>query len=916
MKGLTMRMLSLRRSLLPLALLIGISAPITAQTLTGSISGVIKDDQAAVLPGATLTLTGRQGTLTQVSDSEGHYRFAPLEPGTFELSVQLSGFQGTKQSGIVITAGRTLEIDLVLKIGGLAEAVTVTGESPVVDVRSSATDTSISQDLLYSAPITRTAINVLNYAPGINSNSAFGGDGSSANSLLIDGVDTRDPSGGTAWSFYNYNIIQEIQFQGLGAPAEYGGFTGAVVNTITKSGGNRFSGLFDVLHTNKGLGSSNVPAEVAAKNPNLADPAKTTKYWDLTTQIGGPLKENKLFYFASAQRFLLEQDPSGPSTIRHEVSPRLNFKLTWQPNASDNFTGHLQYDAYNIIGRAGVSALVATDNLTNREDAPEYLWLGQWRHVFGSRTFSEVKYTGWWGFYDLNPEVNESLHTDENGLMSGGQGWFYYADRDRHQVNASITHYADKFGRHELKFGAEFERSKTRDRYGYTDGFTFYDYGGVPYYAYSYGYDLSAKNNRASLFAQDSWRLGNRVTMNVGVRGDLLRGSGESVGKIYSSNNWAPRLGLSWDVTGDNRTVVKGTFGRYFEAAQTQLFTRALPGIQDYVTYFVVDGDINDLEEVSRSVLSVPYSIADKIKHPSVDEFTLAFERALSRDTRLSVTGIWRDSQNFVNAVNPVSRWSRVTPTNLLTNQPISLYRWANRTAADVGSNFVIQNTAGFQYLDTNNNLIGTADPFRKYRALMLVLSKRLSHRWQAQASYVYSQTTGNVDNISGNQVASRQFTTPNYALFNAEGHTTNDRPHEFKLLGSYQIPVVDVSVNGYFRVLSGRTYTPWQQFTNAELNMGTTYRRPNLEPLGSRRYDSGALLDLRLEKVFRFGGDQVGLYADIENVTNSSLITGVLLRVPGTDVTTQTGTVTLPFETPGSLTGPRQARIGLRWSF
>ena len=803
-----------------------------------------------------------------------------------------------------------------MKVGGLAEAVTVTGESPVVDVRSSATDTSLSQDLLYSAPITRTAINVLNYAPGINSNSAFGGDASSGNSLLIDGVDTRDPSGGTAWSFYNYNIIQEIQFQGLGAPAEYGGFTGAVVNTITKSGGNRFSGLFDVFHTNKDLGSSNIPADVAAKNPNLADPAVTKKYWDVTTQIGGPIKENKLFYFASAQRFLLEQDPSGPSTRRHEVSPRLNAKLTWQPTNSDNFTGHLQYDAYNIIGRAGVSALVATDNLTNREDAPEYLWLGQWRHVFGSRTFSEVKYTGYWGFYDLNPEVNEPLHTDENGLYSGGQGWFYYADRDRHQVNASVTHYAEKFGRHELKFGAEFERSKTRDRYGYTDGFAFYDYGGVPYYAYSYGYDVSANNTRTSVFAQDSWRLGNRVTANLGVRGDLLRGSGEGVGRIYSSNNWAPRLGLSWDVTGDNRTVVKGTFSRYFEAAQTQLFTRAVPGIQDYITYLVVDGDIHDLEEVSRSVLSVPYTVADNIRHPNVDEFTLAFERALSRDMRFSVTGIWRDSKDFVNAVNPVSRWAPVTPTNGLTNQPIALYRWANRTAADVGSNFVIQNVEGFQYFDTSGNLIGTADPFRKYRALMLVLSKRLSNRWQAQASYVYAKTTGNVDNTSGQQVTSRQFTTPNYALINAEGRATNDRPHEFKLLGSYQIPVVDVSVNGYFRVLSGRTYTPWQQFTNAELNMGTTYRRPNLEPLGSRRYDTGALLDLRLEKVFRFGGDQVGLYADIENLTNSSLITGVLLRVPGTDVSTQSGTVTLPFETPGTLQTPRQVRVGLRWSF
>src|SRR5207248_2946512 len=190
------------------------------------------------------------------------------------------------------------------------------GETPVVDVRSSQTETTISQDLLNSAPITRTAINVLNYAPGINSNSAFGGESSSANALLIDGVDTRDPEGGTAWTFYNYNLVQEVQFQGIGAPAEFGGFTGAVVNTITKSGGNRLSALFDVLGSNSGLSSNNITPEIASQNPSLANPAITKKYLDFTTQMGGPIRKDRLFYFVSAQRFQLDTDPAGPVTLR------------------------------------------------------------------------------------------------------------------------------------------------------------------------------------------------------------------------------------------------------------------------------------------------------------------------------------------------------------------------------------------------------------------------------------------------------------------------------------------------------------------------------------------------------------------------------------------------------------------------
>ena len=165
-----------------------------------------------------------------------------------------------------------------------------------------------------------------------------------------------------------------------------------------------------------------------------------------------------------------------------------------------------------------------------------------------------------------------------------------------------ITHYADKFGRHDFKFGAEFERSKTRDRYGYNDGLTFYDYGGVPYYAYSYGYDLSGKNTRTSLFAQDSWRIGSRLTREPRrARRPASGASTPTVGNVYSSNNWAPRLGVAFDVLGDNRTVAKATYGQYYEGAQTALFTRAVPGIQDFITYYVHRRNTHDLDEVSRT---------------------------------------------------------------------------------------------------------------------------------------------------------------------------------------------------------------------------------------------------------------------------------------------------------------------------
>jgi hypothetical protein len=754
----------------------------------------------------------------------------------------------------------------------------------------------------------------------VNSSSAYGGEAGSANALLIDGVDTRDPESGTAWTFYNYNLVEKIQIQGLGAPAEYGGFTGAVVNTITKSGGNRVSGLFDIIGSNSSLGSSNITTTIAAANPALASPAKTTKFVDFTTQLGGPIKENKLFYFISAQRFQLDTDPSGPVTLRHEVSPRFNGKLTWQPTANDNYMFTLQYDGYNIVGRAGVPALLATDALTNREDSPEGVWLGQWRHLFSSQTFAEVKYTGWWGYYDLNPEVNLPGHLNDAGQYSVSQGWFYYGDRNRNQVNASVSHYADKFGKHELKFGAEFEHSKVRNRYGYVpnanfpNGVSYYDYGGAPYLAYSYGYDVSATNNRTSAFAQDSWKVGDRFTINAGVRGDFIRGSSPSAtGNVYSTNSVAPRLGFAWDVTGDFSTVVKGAYSQYYEGAMGAVFERAVPGIAPRLTY---DVSVPGRRTLIDTVPAIVYKMDAGIKHPRVDEVYGALERALTGTMRLTVTGIYRSNTNFINSLNPSARWGPTTVTNGLTNQPLTLYRWANRAATQ--TDYHITNVDGVSYLDPNGTSLGTVDAWRHYRAFMAVLNRRMSNRWTAQLSYVLSQATGTVDNTSDAQVSSRQFETPVLALVNSEGHLTNDRTHEFKLLGSYMIPVIDVSANVYWHMISGRNYTPFQQFSSSTLGLSgqsSQYRRPLLEPRGTERNPPERILDFSVEKVFPLGGrDRIGVYMQILNAFNASTITGTQNRVPNVSIA---GVDTpVAYGAPGTIIAPRQINIGGRWSF
>ena len=536
----------------------------SAQSLVGSVEGRIMDQQGAVLPGVTVTLTGKTGSQTQQTDAQGDYRFIGLNPGTYTVKADLQGFSAKDQTATV-GIGQAVEVKITMTVGTMSENVSVVANSLSVDTTTTKTDTNMSQELLFSMPITHAnpAVTLLNYAPGINNSAAFGGASSGANALMLDGVDTRDPEGGTAWTFYNYNIIDEVQVGSLGQPAEFGGFTGAIINTITKSGGNRLASLAEYRWTNDSLGSNNVSSDITSKNSTLATPVKILSLKDYTVQLGGPLKKDKIFYFGSVQRYNVEQyNPP----VRTEVSPRFNFKLTDQMTSDDNFVASLQYDQYNQTGRTALIPGYAVSNhsQTIDQDSPEYIWNLQYRKVFGSKSFLEAKYTGWWGYYDLNPVSPAPTHFDGlTSAYSGGAGYTAQYDRTRNQVNASLSKYAQAAGQHAFKFGAEIERSTIRDRFVYSGatptaptGAYYYDYGG-PYMAYGYSYDLKGTNKRESYYAQDQWRTG-RLTANLGLRLDSVRGGAPRTGPGLSPTHpWGPRSGVAFDLTGRSNSAAR-----------------------------------------------------------------------------------------------------------------------------------------------------------------------------------------------------------------------------------------------------------------------------------------------------------------------------------------------------------------------
>ena len=210
-----------------------------------------------------------EGVADAVTDENGVYRFPSLPPGTYAVSAQLSGFKPFTQAERP-PAARSDDYASIQSSRSVAfeDRVTVAGGAPVVDVKASAAQKNLTEEVMENVPFSsRFGPAALLVAPGVNpmlsatgreTTARTAADRQSSNSYMVDGVDVSDPESGTIWLFSNHNWIQEVQVIGLGAAAEYGGFTGVASNSLFRSGSNQFSGLFETLFENDALTGDNV----------------------------------------------------------------------------------------------------------------------------------------------------------------------------------------------------------------------------------------------------------------------------------------------------------------------------------------------------------------------------------------------------------------------------------------------------------------------------------------------------------------------------------------------------------------------------------------------------------------------------------------------------------------------------------
>ena len=895
---------------------------------TGAIRGFVLDEQNTPLPGVNVTLTGANlmGARSFVTDATGEFRFPALPPGEYQLTAELPGFVTIRQERVRLGTTITLSLDLVMKVAALEEEITVIAVSPTVDVRSTETaSVTLTNEVLRNIPYSQFTANIVQLAPGVTTaNVAYGASSNTGIAYLMDGVDVSDPEGGSAWVFSDHNIIEEAKIMAVGLPAEYGNFTGVIFNLVTKSGGNAFSGHFEFNFQGYRDDSKFWQAENNAAYledfPTLTSP--TSKLFDINGHLGGPIVKDRLWFYFGTQFYRTQNRPAGfPEDVDYK-QPRIFGKLTAQLTPTLNMNAVFQATRYDGVNR-GASAWVSPE-ATVTQDSPDWLVSFSMTKILSPKTFFDFKSNYFEGIYYLDPETGLDTYgrfDEVDWMRYDNSGYFYYADRARFGTNASVTHYAEDFlaGSHDFKFGAEFERSMARSRFGYTgrggplgDHIYYIDYYG-PYLAYQYeGYDTNTRYTRLETFVQDSWQLGKRLNLSLGVRYSMNWGDVKGIsGAVYKTNRLAPRVGFTFDILGDKTTIFKAHYGHFTEAMLTGYHDRMNPieNFSDYVGYYYTWWDPDPEWVEWFRIPPNPYSIDSNLKHPYMAQWTVAIERELFRDASFGVAYINRKWNDIIGQYDRAGQYDeRIFTSSYLPGQSFTVYERTEDTVETY--DFYITN---LEY--GRADLPWVLEPvFRKYEGVQFDFAKRFSNRWQLIASYVLSRATGTRDNTFGTDIGWGANPSDPNNYINTAGNLTHDQTHMIKIQGTYVLPL-DISLSGYFRAITGNSWT--SRVRTGGYNQGRiTFLT---EPRGANHYPMQKILDLRLEKVFTLARKyRLGLMVDVFNVFNDDTITSWGTRI-GLDWFPQGNPSYTPSTDGHRLYGivrPRQARVGIRLIF
>jgi carboxypeptidase family protein/TonB-dependent receptor-like protein len=861
-----------RAHFIVLVLALGIAArPTAAQNIGATFQGQVVDEQHAVLPGVTVTITNVDtgAVRTVTSDASGWYRAAALPPGAYELRAELAGFVEHVRRGLTVTTGQEPRIDITLAVAAVKETVTVTGTTPLVDVTKNTIGTTITRRDLDSIPLVdRNFLSLANMTPGVT---GVGGGGVNTagqlnrnNSYLVDGVSNDDTIVSSSRGGFSLEAVREYIVLANQFTAEYGISSGAIVSVVTRSGTNKNEGRAFFFDRDEHLDAQDPFSHAQGSGKAPFSQQRWGGFW------GGPLAKDHLFYFASYEGLHVAEtavvtSPLVPVNEREWPKPQNEHqgfvKVDDQVGAGHSISGRYRIDR-NLQEANGISGLNThdrgSDNLTRDQDGVFSDTL-----VLSNRALNEIRFQASQRYNNIDPTPYSPIGTPDIRRPSGNFGKAnnlpQWRRERRYQFvdNFSITR-----ANHDVKFGTDISVIRGYSYFPRTNDGQFmfatdkpFDPGDPSTYPIQYTIErfnpyFDLPNELYAFFAQDSWRARGGLTFNFGLRYDVETSYRKINGVPDDHDNIQPRLGFVWTPFANASTAIRGGYGLYVDRSflNVQLDVAAAQNSQT-----IVIQNPGYPDPFSRGTLGTvtPSAtvIAPQPKAPETRSVSLGVQRELRPGLSASADGVYSRGQYLFN--------------NRDLNYPAS----PGGPRPDPSFGRIIQ-------FGMEGNSWSTA--------LLTNVQYRPARGPSLGVSYTLSKALRDVEDF-------QYFAQDELNPAADKGPANNDRRHQLVVNFNWNLPA-GLQIAG---LASARSGLPWNVTTGVDSNLDTqTNDRPDLaipggDPLDKatysanftrrvgnlpRNYNRGPKyfsLDARLSKHVTMPRMKAELFAEAFNLTN-----------------------------------------------
>ena len=771
---------------------------VLAQT-TGTIKGITIDEGGLAVPGVVITVQSPAligGAQQQTTGASGRFLFSNLPPGIYEARFEKPGFATISKPTLQVLIGRSVTITVEMQLDTAGEEIIVQDTRPTLDTEQTSKGRVLTKDFLERIPSGRSYHSVISAAPGVvgGANPNMGGASYNENTYMLDGVIITDPVTGTFSMNFNFDAIEQIEVLTGAFDPEYGQNLGGQINIVTETGGNTLEFQSGVWYTT-GNWSPKIDARYGADGAELAPTGFDSRLTSgqIFSKVSGPIVRDRAWFILSYQMSRSLVANVGIDLPRDYEGHYLLAKLTTQPNAAHRITALFQTDPTTIDNQKQSDRFVEPEAQV-RQAQGGFIGSFQWDWFFSPEIFTESKFTVQKSYIEISGVPcthNESLgyhacETDEpennldyktpgrlgisNAFDSDNAYYYMFDDRWRVRAEAKGSLLQREFGGfHDLKAGVEFDYLWWEWVTGYPGNMYFVDLNEIPYDSNTFQnyywvestapFDNIQNGVHAGAFLQDVYKPVDNLTFRYGVRYDRAVMASDQNEAVVDIGVFGPRFYMAWDPWGDEKTVLRGGYGRFNSIGTLGIANELSQSGFGYKLYLgeYFDNYTNPSDQnADTSPLENNNTAHSELTAPHSDEFTIGGARELVQDVVFDVSF----TAKFTNNVHVFDE------TNVIWDED------------------------GYSFVGTGNGTVAgnyrlrtPTQSRRNYYQTDVALLKNFSDRWQWQSTYSYVVSLGTVQGGSGDGLA----VPPQYEL--RYGNLPTDIRHQVKTAGSYDLP-------------------------------------------------------------------------------------------------------------------------------